>query len=118
MNIDISVNKPSIKHSVWSLLLGILSCFYSFCSIWATLMVFFARLISSSVFTSELMFYFLGAFVLCLVASIISLILRKVSLKHGVVNKMTNASKILCILSITVSIIFNIITWLALNGGI
>ncbi|MEE1197834.1 MAG: hypothetical protein U0K54_01645 [Acutalibacteraceae bacterium] len=118
MNIDVSINKPSIKHSVWSLLLGILSCFYSFCCAYATLMVFFARLISSNVFTNELMFYSIGAFVLCLVVSIISLILRKVSLKHGVVNKMTNASKILCILSIAVSIIFNVITLLAIYGGI
>ena len=113
-----SLNKPTLKFSVWSLVLAMLSCFYSFCCAYATLMVFFARLISSNVFTNELMFYCIGAFVLCLVASIISLILRKVSLKLGVVNKMTNASKILCILSIIVSIIFNIITLLAIYGGI
>jgi len=117
MDIRVSEKKPSLKYCVWGLLLAILSAFYSCCSIMAGLIgllhqIFISgeNMVGIEYFYIEL--YYIGAFVLTVITAVASSLLRKASIKRGIINKMTKASKIMNVLSIPISFVFTCVCFI------
>ena len=101
-----------MKFSIWSLLLAILSCFYATCSIMASLMIFGLNNFSTDGYTNFMVHYYIGTFVFCIITAVISLVLRNASVKRGLINKMTKASKLMNVLSIIVSSVFTCVCFI------